>query len=357
LGQTLLQICQTLDEVVHQAHDVLAQAEAIWGDVVREEVSWLRYGKWLSDTYELAQQLEEWGHPSLDWVSWWEVSRQTPQLTLRLKRAPLDVGNFLNAKLWDDLPSGVVTSATLSIRGNFEYYQNRLGIPQERLVTLSLPTPFDVPKMAQLLVPNDMPEVSHPDYATAVSDFSLEAATVLNGRTLVLFTSYRMMHDVNRAIRGSLLDRHIQLLVQGIDGTGPRLVEQFRGHPSAVLMGTASLWEGVDIPGPQLSLVVIVRLPFANPTDPMEEAIRERLGRFAFSQHTLPQALLRFKQGFGRLLRTATDKGAVVVLDPRILPSRTQYGKRFIATLPDPPMVSAPWTTIIQMIGKMREPS
>ncbi len=356
LAQTLLKVCQTLDEAVHQAHDVLAQAEAIWGDAVHEEVLWLRYGKWLSDIFELAQQLEEWGRPNQDWVSWWEVSRQTPQLTIRLKRAPLDVGNFLNSHLWDGLPSGVVTSATLGIRGNFEYYQSRLGIPKTRLVTLSLPTPFDVPNMAQLLVPNDIPEVSHPDYVVAVSDFSLEAASALGGRTLVLFTSHRMMYEVNRAIRGPLLDRDIQLLVQGIDGTGPRLVEQFRGHPSAVLMGTASLWEGVDIPGPQLSLVIIVRLPFANPMDPMEEAIRERLGRFAFNQHTLPQALLRFKQGFGRLLRTTTDKGAVVVLDSRILPNRTQYGKRFVAILPDPPMVSASWTTIIQMIRKMSEP-
>lgn len=355
LGNILLQIRQTLDEAVHQAHDVLAQAEAIWGDVVHEEVSWLRYGKWLTDIFELAQQLEEWGRPNQDWVSWWEVSRQTPQLTLRLKRAPLDVGNFLHSHLWDGLPSGVVTSATLSIRGNFEYYQNRLGIPKTRLETLSLPTPFDVPHMAQLLVPNDMPEVTHPTYASAVSDFTVEAASALGGRTLVLFTSYRMMHEVNRDIRGPLLDRNIQLLAQGVDGTGPRLVDQFRGHPSAVLMGTASLWEGVDIPGSQLSLVIIVRLPFANPMDPMEEAIRERLGRFAFNQHTLPQALLRFKQGFGRLLRTTTDKGAVVVLDPRILPNRTQYGKRFVATLPDPPMVSAPWPTIIQMIRQMSE--
>ncbi|PSR32516.1 MAG: DNA polymerase III [Sulfobacillus benefaciens] len=355
LGKILSHICQTLDEVVHQAHDVLAQAEAIWGDVVHEEVSWLRYGKWLTDIFELAQQLEEWGHPNQDWVSWWEVSRQTPQLTLRLKRAPLDVGNFLHSHLWDGLPSGVVTSATLSIRGNFEYYQNRLGIPKTRLETLSLPTPFDVPHMAQLLVPNDMPEVTQPAYASAVSDFTVAAASALGGRTLVLFTSYRMMHEVNRDIRGPLLDRNIQLLAQGIDGTGPRLVEQFRGHPSAVLMGTASLWEGVDIPGAQLSLVIIVRLPFANPMDPMEEAIRERLGRFAFNQHTLPQALLRFKQGFGRLLRTTTDKGAVVVLDPRILPNRTQYGRRFVATLPDPPMVSAPWPTIIQMIRQMSE--
>ncbi len=335
------------------AHDIMAQAEALFGDMVHEDVVWLRYGKWTDDLLELTNQIGFWGLPELDWVSWWEVSRLAPSPTMRLRRAPIDVATFLKNTLWDSLQSAVLTSATLSIRGDFSYYQTRLGIPQDRLTTLALPTPFDVPRRATLLLPTDLPPVNDRDFVAHVGDFCVEAAQALGGKSLILFTANQMLRETNDVIRDRLTNVGIRVIAQGIDGTGPRVVEQFRQTPHAVLLGSASLWEGVDIPGPALSLVVVVRLPFANPTDPMEEARRERIesqGRSAFYQHGLPQAILRFQQGFGRLLRTQQDQGFVVVLDGRILPDRTRYGRHFAAALPDPAIAILPKWDILEVI-------
>lgn len=358
ISRVLAAVHQSLADAVRAGYDVLAQAEALLGDVVHEEVSWLRYSKWVGDMKDLTIQIGEWGIPKEDWVSWWEVARSKPEQSVKLRRSPIDVAKFLQTELWDTLESAVVTSATLSIEGDFGYYHRRLGIPAARLQTLSLPTPFDVPHKAQLLIPNDMPKVNEAMYSQAVSNFCYEAVCALDGRTLVLFTSHRMLQEVSQTLREQLLERHIQVLAQGIDGTGPRLVDQFRRQSRAVLMGAASLWEGVDIPGPQLSLVVIVRLPFANPTDPMEEARRERMesqNKSAFYQLALPKALLRFKQGFGRLLRTSEDRGAVAVLDARILPTQTQYGRRFVKAVPGPSILTGSQAYILEAIKQMGE--
>lgn len=337
------------------AHDALAQAEALFGDLVQEDVVWLRFSKWAEDLLQLSDQIGYWGFPESDWVSWWELSRNGPSPTVRLRRAPIDVAEFLKNTLWESLQAAVLTSATLSIGGNFHYYQTRLGIPTQRLTTLALPTPFDVRHHAQLLLPTDLPPVTDPEFTDAVSDFCLEAALRLQGRTLVLFTSNQMLRDTNALIRERLGRHGIQVIAQNIDGTGPRVVEQFRQTPKAVLLGSASLWEGVDIPGPALSLVIMVRLPFANPSDPMEEARRERIesqGRSAFYQHGLPHAILRFQQGFGRLLRTHQDRGLVAVLDGRILASRTRYGRQFIAALPGPTIARLPKWDILEVITR-----
>lgn len=343
----------TLQTGAQLAHDSLAQAEVLFGDLVQEDVVWLRFSKWTEDLVQLANQVGFWGCPESDWVSWWELARSVPTPTMRLRRAPIDVAEFLKDTLWDSLEAAVLTSATLSIGGNFHYYQTRLGIPKQRLATLALPTPFDVRRHAQLLLPTDLPPVTDPAFTSAVSDFCMEAAERLQGRTLVLFTSNQMLRDTNALIRERLGRHGIQVIAQNIDGTGPRVVEQFRQTPKAVLLGSASLWEGVDIPGPALSLVIVARLPFANPSDPMEEARRERIesqGRSAFYQHGLPHAILRFQQGFGRLLRTHQDQGMVAVLDGRILAERTRYGRQFIAALPGPAIARLPKWDILEVI-------
>ncbi len=337
------------------AHDSMAQAEALFGDLVQEDVVWLRFRKWAEDLLQLADQFGFWGLPESDWVSWWEVARSGPTPTMRLRRAPIDVADFLKNTLWESLQAAVLTSATLSIGGNFRYYQARLGIPKRRLATLTLPTPFDVHHHAQLLLPTDLPPVSDPAFTSVISEFCMEAAERLQGRTLVLFTSNQMLRDTNALIRERLGRHGIQVIAQNIDGTGPRVVEQFRRTEKAVLLGSASLWEGVDIPGPALSLVIMVRLPFANPSDPMEEARRERIesqGQSAFYQHGLPHAILRFQQGFGRLLRTHQDQGLVAVLDGRILAERTRYGRQFIAALPGPTIARLPKWDILEVITR-----
>ncbi len=356
-GQEIREVLASLAAIFQTgaqlAHDLMAQAEALFGDMVQEDVVWLRYGKWTEDLLQLANQIGFWGVPETDWVSWWEVSRAGTSPSMRLRRAPIDVATFLKNTLWDSLQTAVLTSATLSIRGDFRYYQTRLGIPEDRLATLALPTPFDVPHRAKLLLPTDLPPVNDPAFVSNVGDFCIEAAIRLGGKTLVLFTANQMLRDINEVIRERLGNLGIQVLAQGVDGTGPRVVEQFRQATKAVLLGSASLWEGVDIPGSALSLVVVVRLPFANPTDPLEEARRERIeaqGRSAFYQHGLPQAILRFQQGFGRLLRTHHDQGLVAVLDGRILPERTRYGRQFIAALPNPAIARLPKSDILEVI-------
>ncbi|MGD0013132.1 MAG: helicase C-terminal domain-containing protein [Bryobacteraceae bacterium] len=247
-----------------------------------------------------------------------------------LQATPIDVSPILSEKLFNAVPTVVLTSATLAVGGNFDYVKSRLGLSSAR--TLIVPPHFDYPKQALLYVPQHLPDPRHPGFVRAASEEILRILKASRGRAFVLFTSYQQMRAVHDRVSFQI---DYPALLQG---TGPRtaLLEEFRSTPHAVLFATASFWQGVDVPGEQLSCVIIDKLPFAVPNDPVVEAriraIHEEGGN-AFYEYQIPQAALALKQGFGRLIRSRLDRGVLALLDNRI--SKQRYGRVFFESLPD----------------------
>jgi ATP-dependent DNA helicase DinG len=246
-----------------------------------------------------------------------------------LQATPIDVSQLLDKRLFDAVDTVVLTSATLAVAGGFEYTQQRLGLRQAR--TLIVPSHFDYAKQALFYVPQALPDPRSPAFVQAAAREIIELLLHSRGRAFVLFTSYQQMRQVYDRVS---LEVPYQTLLQG---TGPRsaLLEEFRVTPNAVLFATSSFWQGVDVPGEQLSCVIIDKLPFAVPSDPVVEAriaaIRSDGGE-PFSEYQVPQAAIALKQGFGRLIRSRSDRGVLVLLDNRI--SKTRYGQIFFDSLP-----------------------
>jgi Rad3-related DNA helicase len=265
--------------------------------------------------------------PSEDEVYWLSLRGGSE---IALHAAPLHVGD----RLWDELFSrkdaAIVTSATLSTEGSFRYLRDRLGLREVR--ELRVGSPFDYHRSTLLYVPTDVPEPGQAYHQHRLVDTLVELVGTLGGRTLVLFTSHSQLRQTHEALRAPMEAQRVVLLGQNIDGSRARLLETFRAGPRAVLLGTSSFWEGVDVVGEALSCLVIARLPFAVPTDPVFAA-RSELFHDPFQEYAVPQAILRFKQGFGRLIRSRTDRGVVAVLDRRLVSK--SYGRAFLASLPD----------------------
>ncbi len=247
-----------------------------------------------------------------------------------LQATPIDVSAILAERLFDKLDTVVLTSATLAVAGTFEFAKQRLGLPYAR--TLALPGHFDYQKQALLYVPQHLPDPRDPAFTRLASEEIIKLLEASRGRAFVLFTSYQQMRLIYDRVS---LEVEFPTLMQG---TGPRtaLLQEFRDTPNSVLFATASFWQGVDVPGEQLSCVIIDRLPFAVPNDPVVDArlrkIREAGGN-PFYDYQVPQAAISLKQGFGRLIRSRTDRGVLVLLDNRI--SKQRYGQVFFDSLPD----------------------
>jgi DNA polymerase-3 subunit epsilon/ATP-dependent DNA helicase DinG len=247
-----------------------------------------------------------------------------------LHAAPLHVGTMLQERLFEKQRTSILTSATITADGSFAFIKERLGLERPR--ELSTPAPFDYRRSAMLFVADDLPEPNMPGYQKALEEAIYELAVAAHGRTLVLFTSYASLQQTYSGIKRKLENEGIALLAQRIDGSPRRLIERMRLGGSVVVFGAATFWEGVDIAGPALSALAIVRLPFAVPTDPVIAA-RSELFENPFMDYSVPQAILRFKQGFGRLIRRHEDVGVCAILDRRVVSKR--YGRSFLESLPD----------------------
>jgi DNA polymerase-3 subunit epsilon/ATP-dependent DNA helicase DinG len=260
--------------------------------------------------------------------------------TAWLNAAPIDVAGVLRDRLFAVPEVTILVSATMAIGGSFDYVKHRLGLEDARAEALG--SPFDYERAALLYVPNDLPEPTQTGYQRAVERTLLDLVTRLNGRTLVLFTSRAQLRATYQALREPLASRHITLLAQGIDESSrSRLLDAFRRGSRVVLLGTNAFWEGIDVVGDALSCVVVTRLPFAVPTDPVYAARAEQFDD-PFGEYAIPQAVLRLKQGFGRLIRSRSDRGAVVVLDRRLV--TRFYGQVFLRSLPSCSVKQGPAT-------------
>ncbi len=266
--------------------------------------------------------------PSDDGIYWVNHRRQTSDVTLN--SAPLQVGPGLQEQLYDQKRTIVMTSATMSTDGTLDHAAERLGFDGARHIVLG--SPFNYSEVSLLYTPPRLPHPNSPQFQQAVETAVLEAASAAEGSTMALFTSHGALRSTARAIRPGLESQNIQVLSQGLDGPPQLLAEWFLEEPRSVLMGTSSFWQGVDFAGDSLTVLVIARLPFTVPSDPVFQARSEQYGDEAFTKYAVPQAILKFRQGFGRLIRSSTDRGVAIVLDSRLTNSR--YGRRFINSLP-----------------------
>jgi len=249
--------------------------------------------------------------------------------------SPIEVAPILEDKLFGGEHSTILTSATLTTHGgSFAHAARRLGA--EGAETLALGSPFDHAEQAELIVEADMPDPRSPAYVDRLAERTRSHASGSGGGAFVLFTSVRTMNAVADRLESSLREAGLPMFVQGRDASRERLLERFRRCENGVLLGVASFWQGVDVQGDALRLVIITRLPFEPPDRPITEARSERLrerGEDPFRSDQLPRAIIRFRQGFGRLIRSASDRGRVVVLDPRIVSKG--YGRQFLRSLPE----------------------
>ncbi len=295
------------------------EAEDMWGSL----------GNMLSRLEEIQRNLTGLTlTPDMNTIYWVEINPK--YMEVNLNAAPLHIGSLMEKHLWYEKESVILTSATLTTNGEFEYLRRQLNA--EDADGLVVGSPFDYETAALVYVATDVPEPSdYNGHQRAVETAISSVAKASGGRMLALFTSYAQLQRTSNHLSPILAQADIQVYEQGEGASANKLLETFRETDRAVLLGTRAFWEGVDVPGDALSVLVIVKLPFDVPSDPIIAA-RAETYEDPFSQFALPEAILRFRQGFGRLIRTQTDQGVVVVLDKRVLTKR--YGRLFIESLP-----------------------
>ncbi len=272
--------------------------------------------------------------PAADSVRWLELRAEQAEL----HEAPLEVGERLAGGVFDRADATILTSATLSVGGSVDFVRARTGVG-EGADALVLPSPFDFLSQALCVLATDLPAHDDPAHSVALADLTAGVATRLGGRTLVLFTGYAPLRNVHALLATRMEAQGIAVLGQGLDGTRRQVLSSFVKNTRSVLLGTTSFWEGIDIPGDALSCVIIAKLPFPVPSDPLVAA-RGALLRDPFAELALPTAVLRLRQGFGRLIRRTADRGAVVLCDPRL--GSRDYGPTFLRALPEALIVREP---------------
>ena len=286
---------------------------------------------------------------------WFELKSGGRGMTLKLCVSPLEIASSFKTSVLDRFRTVVVTSATLAVGEKFDFLRKRTGIAlaaPERVSELLLASPFDYQRQAFVGIPSDIAEPTVPSFDAILEPHLLEALLISQGRAFVLFTSYDLLRRVYDRVAVRLTAEGLTPLRQG-EMNRHLLLTRFRKEKNAVLFGTDSFWEGVDVKGKALELVIITRLPFRVPTEPVLEARSEHIaaeGGDPFMEYTVPQAVIKFKQGFGRLIRSRDDRGGVLVLDSRVLSKN--YGRIFLRSLPEVEKVSGPG---MEVYRRMRE--
>ena len=310
-------LCEKLDALVAMLETQAERGEGL-------EKCWQR-------AQSLAASVRRWrDHDDPEFVRWLALFNHA----LHLNATPLSIAEVFQAQINDHARSWIFTSATLSVGGDFSHYNAQMGLAEAS--AQSWESPFDYSTHALLYVPKGMPEPNTPDYTQAVVAAALPAIEASGGRAFMLFTSLRAMREGYELLKDAFFRRKLEfpLMMQG-EGSRTELLERFRRIGNAVLVGSQSFWEGVDVRGDALSLVVIDKLPFAPPDDPLLAARIERInrdGRNAFVEYQLPQAVITLKQGAGRLIRDESDRGVLMICDPRLFSKG--YGKRILRSLP-----------------------
>jgi len=269
---------------------------------------------------------------------WMEVKRYRENPAVRFCAAPLSVSEDLKACLYDNYNTIILTSATLAINKNFKFLKEDIGlhqIPNGRLSELILDSPFDFRKQVIIGIPTDISEPNESGYTSALEENILKTVEITEGRALILFTSYSLLDNLYKKLEPRITRLGYTCLKQGMDNRHS-LLETFKKDKTSVLFATDSFWEGIDVKGDALECVILTRLPFKVPTEPIIEARAEaieRAGGDAFYNYSVPMAVIKFKQGFGRLIRSRDDRGVVIIFDSRVATKR--YGKIFLQSLPD----------------------
>ncbi|PAW77096.1 MAG: ATP-dependent helicase [Verrucomicrobia bacterium Tous-C9LFEB] len=323
LNTPLAQLYRALADIARETKDDYIKAE-VQDSARRVESLRVGLGQFLSQTRE-------------DHVYWAERSDRGAG-TLQLCAAPVEVAAQLRTLLFRPDETVIMTSATLAAGRGLGYFQNRIG--GEAADSLQVDSPFDYPNQMKVYIPKTMPEpASKQPYEDALAHWIKYFTKLTKGRAFVLFTSYQSLKNLSATLEMFFTTSGMTFLAQGGSMPRHRMLEKFKTGKNCVLFGTDSFWQGVDVPGEALSNVILTRLPFAVPDHPLIEAKLERItarGGDAFREYSLPEAILKFRQGIGRLIRTKQDKGIIVILDNRIL-TKT-YGKAFMAMLPDCPV-------------------
>ncbi|MBK7319712.1 helicase C-terminal domain-containing protein [Candidatus Villigracilis affinis] len=322
VGETMSLLLKTLDELYKGLGDLMSEGHDSVEDIMGNLSSLMRR---MTEAEAAASGLMH--KPSNELIYWVEVNPRGERLSLNA--APLRVGPLVQKHLWHEKASVIMASATMTTHGEFQYIRNTLSA--EEVDTVSLGSPFDYESSTLLYVANDIPEPNVHGYQQALDKTIIATAKATGGRMLVLFTSYAALKKTAQAITGPLAREDIFVFEQGEGASPNALLESFKSTDRAVLLGTRSFWEGVDVPGDSLSVVFITKLPFDVPSDPIIAA-RSELYEDSFNEYYLPESILKFRQGFGRLIRSASDRGIVAILDRRVLTK--QYGRLFLESLP-----------------------
>ncbi len=318
--------------------EIWALSEEAWAGLVRDTANIGLEGEFLAG--ELAFILENSDQGYVCWAEI-EINSHTANRNCSLNAAPVEVGSLLYERLFKIKDTVILTSATLTVSENFDHVIERTGLSylsQERLIKARFDSPFSYDQQVMLCINRDLPvqgTVDEDTYMEKLEEALYKLLVTTGGRALVLFTSHRILREAYRRLKPSLESQDICLLGHGIDGDRTRLLEEFKRDNRTALFGSLSFWEGIDVPGDALTCVIIVKLPFSAPSVPIIEARLEdlaRQGKDGFRILSVPQAVIRFKQGFGRLIRSKSDHGCVVVLDGRVL--NKSYGRQFLISLP-----------------------
>jgi len=288
-------------------------------------------------------------------VRWVEAPASRAGKVISICGSPLNVAQAIKERVYDTLSTVIITSATLTVKKDFRFLAGRTGldlIEEGRLVTGIFPSPFDYKRQMVIGIPSDIPSPTSPEFASGLVGLIRRSVELSEGRAFVLFTSYGLLNRVHRELGPELVRLGFCVMRQG-EEPRHRLINRFRRERRGVLLATDSFWEGVDVSGDALSNVIITKLPFSVPDDPVIEARQEEVaarGGNPFMEYVVPQAVIKFRQGFGRLIRTKTDRGSIMVFDRRVV--EKSYGREFIGSLPEGTVIRG---TREEVFGRVEE--